>query len=127
MVTMIKKSKWMAVGLSICIAVAGVCTGCGNSKIGTKKVKLTAGTPDKDSIVMSVGSDGVEYSEMMNYAYLLKRQYEGNFGSELWNYSLGGNKTVGAQAKQEIVNMVTQLKVIAQAADRNEISLTNDE
>lgn len=127
MVTMIKKSKWMAVGLSICIAVAGVCTGCGNSKIGTKKVKLAAGTPDKDSIVMSVGSDGVEYSEMMNYAYLLKRQYEGNFGSELWNYSLGGNKTVGAQAKQEIVNMVTQLKVIAQAADRNEVSLTNDE
>lgn len=92
-----------------------------------KKVKLAAGTPDKDSIVMSVGSDGVEYSEMMNYAYLLKRQYEGNFGSELWNYSLGGNKTVGAQAKQEIVNMVTQLKVIAQAADRNEVSLTNDE
>ena len=91
------------------------------------KVKLAAGTPDKDSIVMSVGSDGVEYSEMMNYAYLLKRQYEGNFGSELWNYSLGGNKTVGAQAKQEIVNMVTQLKVIAQAADRNEVSLTNDE
>lgn len=127
MVTMIKKSKWMAVGLSICIAVAGVCTGCGNSKIGTKKVKLAAGTPDRDSIVMSVGSDGVEYSEMMNYAYLLKRQYEGNFGSELWNYSLGGNKTVGAQAKQEIVNMVTQLKVIAQAADRNEVSLTNDE
>ena len=34
---------------------------------------------------------------------------------------------MGAQAKQEIVNMVTQLKVIAQAADRNEISLTNDE
>lgn len=61
------------------------------------------------------------------YCYFLKCQYEDSFGKELWNYKLSENETIGDQAKQEIVNMITQLKVISGVAQEQEVSLFADE
>lgn len=122
-----KRNKWLVAGLSLCLAVSTLFTGCGGNKKNKSSVKLDSGEMEADSVVMGVGNEAVRYSEMMNYAYLLKRQYEGNFGSELWGYSVGVDETVGDQAKQEIINMVTQLKVIQTTAKQQKISLTNDE
>lgn len=123
-----KKSKWMLT-ISVCIAMAvsSLCVGCGKDSTPKSKIKLDSGKLESDSVVMAVGDEPVLYSELMSYAYLLKRQYEGSFGSELWQYPIEDGKTVGSQAKQEIINMVTQLKVIAVTAKKQKVSLTNDE
>lgn len=122
-----KKSKWLVIGLCLCMTLAILCTGCGGKKTKKSSVKLDSGKMQADSVVMAVGNEAVRYSEMMNYAYLLKRQYEGDFGSALWKYTLGKDKTVGDEAKQEIINMVTQLKVIQSMAKKQDVTLSNDE
>lgn len=129
-----KKIKITAMGICICtcmaVAVSMLCSGCASKDKGTKgrsSVKLETGEIAEDSIVMAVGNEGVRYSEMLHYRYLLQRQYEGSFSKELWNYELEEGKTIGDEAKQEIVGMITQLKVIKAEAKTEKISLSNDE
>lgn len=122
-----RRSKWLVTGLCLCMTAAILCTGCGGKKNSKSSVKLDSGKMQADSVVMAVGNEAVRYSEMMNYAYLLKRQYEGDFGSALWKYTLDKDRTVGDEAKQEIINMVTQLKVIQSTAKKQNVTLSNDE
>ncbi len=124
-----KRSKLISFGLCICLAVSVFCGGCGDQRKTSKRstVKLESGKITEDSFVIAVGNEGVRYSEVLNYTYLLKRQYEGNFSTQLWSYPLTANQTIGEEAKQEIVNMITQLKVIKEEAKTEEVTLSNDE
>lgn len=117
-----QRKKWMS-GLCIAMAVVLTFTGCG----GKKKSKEEKATVSSGTVVMMVGDDQVRYSEVMAYCYFLKCQYEESFGKELWSYKLDDNETIGDQAKQEIVNMITQLKVISGVAQQQDISLSADE
>ena len=117
-----QRKKWIS-GLCIAMAVVLTFTGCG----GKKKSKEEKGTVSSGTVVMMVGDDQVRYSEVMAYCYFLKCQYEESFGKELWSYKLDDNETIGDQAKQEIVNMITQLKVISGVAQQQDISLSADE
>ena len=105
------------------MAVMVLFTGCGKKKTS----KLEKGDISSGTVVMMVGDYQVRYSEVMAYCYFLKCQYEDSFGKELWNYKLSENETIGDQAKQEIVNMITQLKVISGVAQEQEVSLSADE
>ena len=118
-----QRKKWIS-GLCIAMAAALVFTGCGHKK-SSKEEKGT--TVSSGTVVMMVGDDQVRYSEVMAYCYFLKCQYEDSFGKELWQYKLDDNETIGDQAKQEIVNMITQLKVISDVAQQQEVSLSADE
>lgn len=123
-VTMFKSRKWIP-GVCIMTAAALLFTGCGFQKKSSKvekKGNVSAGT-----VVMMVGDAQVRYSEVMAYSYFLKCQYESSFGKELWKYQLGSNETIGDQAKQEIVNMITQLKIISAVAQKQSVGLTADE
>ena len=112
----------------VCIALAAMMTislpGCGRKD---KNATLETGTVSDNSVVMLVGNEPVRFSEIKDYCYFLKCQYEGNFGEELWNYPIGDSETIGDQAKQEIVNMITQLKIICAKAKEENITLTADE
>jgi DNA uptake protein ComE-like DNA-binding protein len=106
------------------ILAASLCmTGC---SIG-KKSKVESGDVSANSVVMMVGDRQVRYSEVLAYCYFLKCQYEESFGKELWSYEIGDNETIGDQAKQEIVNMITQLKIISSVAEQQGVSLTAEE
>ena len=118
-----QRKKWIS-GLCIAMAAALVFTGCGHKK-SSREEKGT--TVSSGTVVMMVGDDQVRYSEVMAYCYFLKCQYEDSFGKELWQYKLDDNETIGDQAKQEIVNMITQLKVISDVAQQQEVSLSADE
>lgn len=123
-----KKNRVVVLGLCICLAVSILCGGCGGEKKKTKSnVKLENGKIKENSLVIAVGNEGVRYSEVLNYGYLLKRQYEGNFTEALWSYQLEEGKTIGEEAKQEIVNMITQLKIIKAEAKAEDVSLSGDE
>ena len=125
------KNKGRAIiGICLCIAASAVFAGCGKKSGGNSStvstVKLETGEIKDSSVVIKVGDTGVQYSEICNYVYLLKKQYNKSFGSELWKYNLG-DSTIGDMAKEEIVNMVTQLKVIRSTAEEQDIALTTDE
>lgn len=123
---MIKRSKRaLAVLLSGALA-AFMLSGCtGDKKIGG--VRLENGEIEENSIVIKAGDIGVKYSEVLGYCYLLKEQYEDSFGSEIWDYKLEDGNTIGDNAKEEIINMITQLKIISATAEEEDVSLTNDE
>lgn len=124
-----KKSKRMIAGiLAGTFAFGMLLTGCsGKSSITGNKVKLDQGTIEENSIVITVGDTGVKYSEVQNYCYLMKKQYEGSFGNKIWDYTVDDSKTIGDEAKEEIINMITQLKIICATAEEENVSLTNDE
>lgn len=77
--------------------------------------------------MIKVGNAGVQYSEVLNYCYLLKNQYESSFGSELWKYKIDDKTTIGDKAKKEIVSTLTQLKLIGVNAAKQGVTLDNDE
>lgn len=117
---------FLCAGIFFAVLALNGCSKKDDNKVTTKKVKLDTGEISEASIVMSVGGVGVEYREMRNYCYLLKCQYEKSFGKNLWNYSVGEG-TIGDEVKQEIVNTITQMKVIEKTAQEQDIALTPDE
>ena len=113
-----------AAGLS-CLLLGGCASK--EKKVVQKHIKLENGKIQDSSYVVRVGGEGVRYSEIRGYCYLLRKQYDASFGGELWDYSLGENLTIGEEAKEEILNMVTQLRVIEAQAKVEKIELTADE
>jgi len=118
--------RWLAL-LAAALLAAGSFSGCGPQEVFSSGIKLETGEIQDDSIVIKVGNTGVKYSEVRNYCYLLKEQYEGNFGSQLWDYPLDKGMTIGDEAKEEVISMITQLKIIAATAASDKVTLTNDE
>lgn len=122
-----RKNK-IAVGiLSMLLIVSAILSGCSKDSSSTKKTKLEKGDMQDTSVVIKVGDTGVKYSEVRNYCYLLKCQYENSFGAGLWQYKLGDNSTIGDEARQEVASLVTQLKIIRKTADKMQIALDSDE
>lgn len=122
-----KKSKRIFSCLCAGVLVFGALTGCsGNGAVGGG-VRLENGEVRENSIVIRVGDTGVRYREVRNYCYLLKEQYENSFGDKIWDYELEDGSTIGDEAKEEIINMITQLKVISATAESEKVTLTNDE
>lgn len=113
----------------LCVLAASVLLlpGCSRGDSTKKNVKLETGRLEDTSIVIKAGNTGARYSEVLNYCYLLKCQYEASFGAKLWDYKLDKNTTIGDKAKQEIVNIITQLKIIKKTAEEMQITLTSDE
>lgn len=123
---MIKSRKILAAILAGVFAF-GTLTGCSSDKKLGGGVKLENGEIQGNSNVIAVGDIAVKYNEVLGYCYLLKAQYEDSFGSEIWDYKLGEGITIGDEAKEEVINMITQLKIIGATAEDEEVSLTNDE
>lgn len=102
-------------------------SGCSKESISIKRQKLETGDIKDTSIVIKVGDTDVKYSEVRNYCYLLKCQYEDNFGKELWQYKLDSDSTIGDEARQEVASLITQLKIIKKTAENMKVALTSDE
>ena len=124
-----RRNRLAVAFLSACLIVSSVTSGCGKGKSGNviSGVKLESGDITENSTVILVGDTGIKYSEVRNYCYLLKKQYNASFGDEIWKYSIGEDYTIGDEAKQEVINMITQLNVIKSVAKEQEITLTADE
>ncbi len=122
-----KRISFFSRFLCACAAASCVLSGCGVDDGSGAAARLEMGEIAENSIVITVGETGVKYSEVRNYCYLLKRQYENTYGRGLWDFDIGKNFTIGDEARQEIVNLITQLKVIKKTAEEEKIALTVDE
>ena len=123
-----RKSKLMLVlGLTMSLAM-GCFAGCGSKgSVLKSSVRLENGEIKENSVVIKIGDIGIKYRTVKNYCYFLKQQYEPVYGEKIWDYSISEKETVGGEAKQEIINMVSQIAIIEEEAKKEEIKLTNDE
>ena len=121
-----RRNKWLAGVLCMALAI-GTLTGCDDKGAPSLKVRLENGDIKDTSVVVSIGDMGVTYSKVRNYCYLLSHQYDKNFGREVWDYSLGKEGSIGDEAKEEVLSMVTQMAVIGKTAKSQKVSLGSDE
>jgi foldase protein PrsA len=77
--------------------------------------------------VVSVGNKKILYSEAMAYFKSFQTQMEAQYGSEIWGYDFGGGQTFEELAKQDIMNMMVQNKIISEKADKFNVSISEDE
>jgi foldase protein PrsA len=134
-----KKLTWVTL-LIICITISSGCTKKDADKVdkqtgaATKDViEQVDGKPtvivDEDEykkLVVSVGGQKVYYSEAMIYVQYIKAKYESYFGDKIWTYDFGG-QTFEEMAKEEIMNMITQTKIISSKASEYNVVLTEEE
>ncbi|MDF2610922.1 MAG: hypothetical protein K0R92_2396 [Lachnospiraceae bacterium] len=79
-----------------------------------------------EKVVVTVGDHEIKYSEAMIYMNLIQAQYESYYGPDIWSYDLGG-QTFGDMVKQEIMNMMTQTKVVSDHADEYSVTITEED
>lgn len=119
--------------LLACAVVIGSMTACGGKKeeagSGKEKsdIKVEEGTLEADSVVITVGNEPVTYAQMLVYAYILRDMYQSSYGGKLWKYQLDEETTMEDYAREELVSMVTQIKVIGKQAKEQDVALSNDE
>lgn len=98
----------------------------GNSQGKGKEVSAPIDEDTFKQIVLSVGSEDVYYSEAMIYFKYIESKYEAYFGSKIWDYEFD-KQTFGDMAKQEILDMIVQTKIVSSQADKYNIVLTEEE
>lgn len=77
--------------------------------------------------VVSVGDKKVLYSEAMAYFKSFQAQVEMQYGPDMWSIDFGSGQTFEELAKQDIMNMMVQNKIISQKADKFNVSISEDE
>ncbi len=97
--------------------------------IAKSQEQEVAAQADNDSFkqrVMSVGEEEVTYSEAMIYFKYIQSKYEAYFGNEIWDYNFD-DRTFGDIAKQEIMDMIVQTKIVSSKAELYHVTLTEEE
>ncbi len=133
------KSRLKILGI-ICLAAAvTVCGGCkkgsSNTAAGSAEADRRAEKAEKvekktlapGSAVIAVGDETVEYREFMAYMYMLKNRYQNSIDENIWSYTFSGGRSFEYMAKEETVNLITELKVISKEAKDIGIELSADE
>jgi len=77
-------------------------------------------------LVVSIGKEKIYYSEAMIYFKYIEAQYESYFGDQIWAYDFG-EQNFGEMAKQEIINMIAQTKIIGTQVEKYNIVLTEED
>lgn len=80
-----------------------------------------------EGILMVVGNESVSYEEAFAYVYMLKQQYEPAMGENIWDFQVAEGVDFESYAKDQIVDLIMQVKIISQQGEKQEIHLTEDE
>lgn len=92
----------------------------------TEEIKEVADDKNLGELVVKIGNEKVYFSEAMIYFQVIKSRYESYFGDGIWSYDMGGQSFEDA-AKEEILNLITQTKIIKNQAENYNITLTDEE
>lgn len=121
--------KGLFLGLAL-LMIGTLTTGCkkipddvviDNSPTQAEEVNL------EESYAMEVGETKVYYNEIMVYVLLLKQEYEPSLGSEVWDFTTSENEKFAEMAKEDIIDQITELKIITNEAKNLGIELDEDE
>lgn len=113
------------------VFIATISLGCRKEDVTSEdkviETKEPNGALEFDDVVMEVGSIDVTYREVLFYMLQLKAKYQDSFGTDIWDYEIEKGKTFEQLAKQEVIDQITELKVIKQEAKKLEVTLSDDE
>ncbi len=75
-----------------------------------------------------IGETHVYYNEAMVYLKSIQENYEAEYGTDIWAADILGNgKTFEIMVKDEVINQITELKIITAEAEKQGIALTEEE
>ncbi|MDF2487208.1 MAG: hypothetical protein K0R46_3376, partial [Herbinix sp.] len=79
-------------------------------------------------LMAMIGDIRIYYNEAMVYLKSAQGNYESNYGNTVWSADILGNgETFGMMIKEEVINQITELKIIGAEAAKLEITLTEEE
>lgn len=79
-------------------------------------------------LMMMIGDTKVYYNEAMVYLKSVQENYETEYGKNIWDADILGNgETFGKMIKDEVVDQITEIKVICAEAKKQGISLSEEE
>jgi foldase protein PrsA len=79
-------------------------------------------------LIAMIGDTRVYYNEAMVYLKSAQENYESDYGNNIWDVDILGNgETFGTMIKDEVMNQITELKIIREKAEELEITLSEDE
>lgn len=85
-------------------------------------------TMDSGELVATIGDTKVYYNEAMVYLKSTQEKYEADYGKGIWNADILGNgQTFGTMIKVEVINQITELKIIRAEAGKEGIILSEEE
>ena len=94
-----------------------------------RAASVSNGTLSEDSVALSVGKTTIPYKEYKVYYYFMENQYASTLTDDIWSYTgaLGGGKSIGQEAVENVLRLIIQVKVISKAAAVQGVTLAADE
>ena len=85
-------------------------------------------TANSGELIAMIGNTKVYYNEALIYLKSIQESYETDYGKKIWNVDIMGNgKTFGSMIKDEVINQITELKIIRDKAGELGITLSEEE
>jgi foldase protein PrsA len=79
-------------------------------------------------LMAMIGDSKVYYNEAMVYLKSAQQKYEKDYGNSIWSADILGNgETFGNMIKDEVMNQITELKIICAEAAKEGITLSEEE
>ena len=79
-------------------------------------------------LMAMIGDTKVYYNEAMVYLKSAQENYETDYGKNIWDADILGNgETFGKMIKDEVINQITEIKIICAEAKKQDISLSEEE
>lgn len=112
-----RKYKLLLVSLTI-VVLAAFLAGCGMVRVNPEV--------DNNTVVAKVSGEEVKKEEFKKVFEVFKKQYEQQFGAEVWDQEIEGRK-FGEVAKEKLLDMLVDEKIQMKKAVELGISATEDE
>ena len=124
-----RNKKWIAVGLVMLMAAVGF-LGCkkGEGKLPPAPTGALNNESYMDDAAVTVNGDSVSYREAMLYLQTARQEYEGAYGSEIWQYTLNADgSSLGEWVKDQTLEKIVYIKVVCSEAKKRGIELDSEE
>ena len=107
--------------ISLMLCTLTACSSSNESESNVDVKELAEG------ILMVIGNESIPYEEAFAYVYMLKQQYESAMGENIWDCQVEEGVDFESYAKDQIVDLIMQTKIISQQGENLDIHLTEDE
>lgn len=104
-------------------------TGLSYYKVASsKQEEVTDGSAANGELIAVIGDTKVYYNEAMVYLKSAQEKYETDYGKGIWEADILGNgESFGNVIKDEVINQITELKIIRSEAAKMGITLSEEE
>lgn len=123
-----KNKKVLYIGMTALFAVLAA-AGCKkNEKLPPAPTGALNNEAYLDDAAVTVDGVSVSYREAMLYLQTARQEYEGAYGSEIWQYTLNADgSSLGEWVKDQTLEKIVYIKVVCAEAKKRGIELDSEE